>query len=349
MRRICIVVVMACLLGQAVQGQDALPTRARLAGVAMVYQDINRCSAAAFTMLLSFWSDTPINYHDMITRLNPDIRDLSVRLEEMLEVADERYGLEGVVRRGGTLDLLKRLVVAGFPVLVENTYYDGDNASRDWMSHNRVVVGYDDNLQELYVFDSLLGNGEDGRGRPISYADFEERWLAFNHDYLVVYPSEQAASVELLLGDQWDLEANAQTIIDQAVRDHDQAASRTDKAFALMNMAYGYLQLGDSAFAVQLVDEARAMAALPWRYFWYDFTAFDVYLAQERHGDVADLAAATLANAPGKIEELYYYSGRAAELQGDLVRARNNYEAAVLHNLYYIAALDALTAIESDG
>lgn len=346
MRRIVLVVLLACLLGRTVQAQTALPASARLEGVSMVYQDINRCSAAAFTMLLSYWVEEPVDYHLTIGRLNPNIRDVSVRLEEMAQVAAQVYSLESVIRRGGDAELMKRLVAAGFPVLVENSYYDGNNAGRDWMSHNRVLMGYDEALQEFYFFDSLLGNGEDKRGRAMTYADFDERWLAFNRDYLVVYPLERAAEMEALLGDRWDTRKNAQIVIDQAVSDHDTLSSRADQAFALMNMAYGYMELGDSEFAAQLVDEVRTSGALPWRYFWYDFTVFDIYLAQGREGEVIDLANATLAAIPGKVEELYYYIGVAAQTQGDLKRARSNYEAALQYNLYYIEAIDALAALD---
>ena len=54
----------------------------------------------------------------------------------------------------------------GFPVLIENVYYDGPGAFKDWMAHNRIIMGYDDDKQELYSFDSLLGNGRGSSGTP---------------------------------------------------------------------------------------------------------------------------------------------------------------------------------------
>lgn len=342
MRRILLLVLsLSFVIGT--RAQD-MPAVIKLEGVTLVYQDINRCSAAAFTMLLSYWVEEIVSYDEIITRLNPSARDVSVRVEEMVQIADEKYGLNGIVRRGGTIDLLKSLVANGFPVLVENTYYDGDNPSRDWMSHNRVLIGYDDALQELYFFDSLLGAGEDEKGRPMSYTEFDERWLAFNRDYLVLYPEERAATLELILADRWDEQKNAQWVIDQAAKDVEAATNTTNKAFALMNAAYGYKQLGDTAYAAQLIDEARATNGLPWRYFWYDFNALDVFLAEGHTQEVIDLASTTLAATNG-VEELYYYIGSAAQLQGDTVRARGNFEAAVQGNIYYLEAIDALAAI----
>lgn len=340
-------VVLVLALALPARAQEALPSSVRLEGLSMVWQDINRCSAAAFTIQLSYWIEEPVNYREVIGRMNPNPRDLSVRVEEMVEIAQERYGLMGVVRRGGTLELMKALVAAGFPVLVENSYYEGGNATRDWMSHNRVLMGYDDALQEFYFFDSLLGNGPDRRGRAFTYEDFDRRWLAFNRDYVVLFPPERAATVQLILGDMWDEEANARFVIEQAQADLATLTSRMDRAFALLNLAYGYFHTGQLEAAVTAVDEALALNALPWRYFWYEFAALDIYVAAERYGDVQRIVSNTLAGLPGVVEELYYYAGVVAEAQGDTRRALNNYRAAVQGNLYYIAASDALRALEA--
>jgi tetratricopeptide (TPR) repeat protein len=323
-----------------------LPPAVRLDGLAMVYQDINRCSAAALTMQLSFWVEEPVSYRGVIQRLNPHPGDVSVRIEEMALAAEEMYGLKGIVRRGGTIDLLKRLVAAGFPVLVENSYYDGADLRRDWMSHNRVLMGYDDALRELYFFDSLLGNGQDGRGRPMSYAEFDERWLPFNRDYLVLYRPEQEPVVQEILGAMWDPVANAEWVIEQAQADHDNLLDRTLKAESLMNVAWGYVQLGDTALAARIFDEARAMNALPWRYFWYEFTIMEAYLAEGRYQDMLDLAIETLAASGNGVEEMYYYAGLAAAGLGDMVRARGNYEAAIQRNAYFTEAIEALAAMQ---
>src|SRR5690606_34909102 len=126
------------------------------------------------TILLSYYDEFDGDYATTINALNPSIEDVSVRLDEMIVFANG-YGLEAIERTGGTIDLLKVLVANGFPVLVENTYYDGDDLNRDWMSHHRVIMGYDDALGVFYTFHSLLGAG-DGTGRPIEYEDFDNRW-----------------------------------------------------------------------------------------------------------------------------------------------------------------------------
>jgi tetratricopeptide (TPR) repeat protein len=342
MVRYAVVIFMAFVLGVSAQAQALIPSSHRLEGMAMVYQDINRCSAAAFTMQLSYYSEERVDYKAVIARMNPHPQDVSVRVEEMITIAQEQFGLKGIVRRGGTIELLKQLVANNFPVLVENSYYDGDNPNRDWMSHNRVVMGYDDATQELLVFDSLLGNG-DGMGRAMAYADFDERWLAFNRDYVVLYREENEATLQAILGDMWDLEKNAEWVIEQAQIDLENVPNRTDEGFAMMNMAWAYLQLGEYQTAADLYDAGREMP-LPWRYFWYDFGVFEAYLGVGRYEDVIELADRTIAATSG-VEELYYFIGLAAEGLGDPERAKGNFEMAVWRNEYFTEAIDALARV----
>ena len=65
-------------------------------------------------------------------------------------------------RVGGDLDLLKRFIAAGFPVLVEKGFegagFDG------WMGHYEVLNGYDDSRQRFIAQDSFIMEN-----LPVSY------------------------------------------------------------------------------------------------------------------------------------------------------------------------------------
>lgn len=316
-----------------------LPPAVRLEGILPVYQDINRCSAAALTIQLSYFiGERP--YDETIRALNPNIEDVSTRLEEMARHAEEAYGLKGVIRYGGTLDILKSLVAAGFPVLVENVYYDGAGGFDDWLSHNRVVMGYDDALGEIYTFDSLLGNGEDDRGRPIPYADIDDRWRAFNRDYLVLYRPEEEAALQAALGEHWDATFNWEWSLQLS---EEELAGDAPDTFSLFNKGTSLVGLGRYEEAAEAFDQARAIG-LPWRMMWYQFGPFEAYLALERYDDVLTLAREVIAGTPG-VEEVYYYAARAYEAQGDLLRAEANYEVAVFRNSFYSEASQALARL----
>lgn len=315
-----------------------LPSSTRLTGLRPVYQQFNRCSAAALTIQLSYfgWQGT---YTDTIRALNPNEEDVAVRLDEMVVFAGQQ-GLSGVFRNGGTLDLLRALVAGGFPVLIENVYYDGPNAFGDWMSHNRVVMGYDDALQELYTYDSLLGNGPDNTGRPIPYADIDDRWRPFNRDFLVLYRPEDEATVQAIMGDYWDPTYANEVALQQSQQELD---SGNSDSFSLFNMGSALVELGRYSEAADTFDRARGIG-LPFRMLWYQYGPFEAYVQEGRYDDVLALAREVIATTPG-VEESYYYAGLAYEATGDLQRAKSNFEVAAWRNPDFVLAKDALSRI----
>ncbi len=315
-----------------------LPPSFRLEGLKPVYQLLNRCSSAALTIELSYYQWTG-NYDDTMRFLNPNSEDVAVRLDEMITFANQQ-GLSAVERVGGTLDLLKALVANGFPVLVENVYYDGPGAFKDWMSHNRVIMGYDDEKQELYSFDSLLGNGPGNTGRPIPYDDMDSRWRDFNRDFLVVYRPDEEALLQQVMGSYWDETNAAEIALQQSQAELDTAYA---DSFSLFNQGSSLVLLGRYPEAADAFDQARKVG-LPWRMMWYQYGPFEAYLAVGRYQDVIDLARAVIATTPG-VEESYYYAGLAYEQLGDLDRAKANFQAAVWHNRNFTVAREALTRV----
>ncbi len=315
-----------------------LPTSARLEGLRPVYQLLNRCSSAALTIELSYyqWSGT---YDDTMRYLNPNTEDVAVRLDEMISFVNLQ-GLAAVERVGGTIDLLKALVADGFPVLVENVYYDGPGAFKDWMSHNRVIMGYDDAKQELYSFDSLLGNGTDNAGRPIAYTDMDNRWRDFNRDFLVVYRPEDQAKLQQVMGSYWDETYAAETLLQQS---NDELVGPTSDTFSLFNKGSALVLLGRYEEAAEAFDQSRSLG-LPWRMMWYQYGPFEAYYQVGRYQDMLDLARDVIATTPG-VEESYYYAGLAYEQLGDLERAKSNFEVALWRNQNFTAAAAALARI----
>jgi tetratricopeptide (TPR) repeat protein len=275
----------------------------------------------------------------MIRALNPNAEDVAVRLDEMAAFA-EQQGLSAVYRNGGTLDLLRALVAGGFPVLIENVYYDGPNAFGDWMSHNRVVMGYDDAVQELYVFDSLLGNGPDNTGRPIPYADIDSRWRPFNRDFLVLYRPEDAAQAQEIMSGYWDPAYANEIVLQQSQQELDNGSS---DSFTLFNLGSALVELERYAEAADFFDQARGIG-LPFRMMWYQYGPFEAYYHQGRYDDVLTLAREVIATTPG-VEESYYYAGLAYEAEGDLQRAKSNYEVASWRNPDFTLAKQALARV----
>src|SRR6185295_15671724 len=108
--------------------------------------------------------------------LKPNRDDKNVSPEELAAYA-RTVGMQALVRRGGTLDQLKRLVSNNLPVIVETwLIHDGDG-----LGHYRLVTGYDDATSQLNTFDSLSGPDV-----KVGYEQFEPDWRVFNRLYVVI-------------------------------------------------------------------------------------------------------------------------------------------------------------------
>jgi tetratricopeptide (TPR) repeat protein len=253
----------------------------------------------------------------------------------------EAQGLKALIRTGGTLDTLRHLITAGFPALVENTYYEGDPHPRNWMSHNRIIVGYDDAAASVYTYDPLLGFGGDNSGRPMPYAEFDETWRHFSRVYLVVYRPSDEPLLRAALGSAWDETVSRDSALEQAQTESDGAFK--DDAFALFNTGAALTDLGRYDEAAPLFDRALEIG-LPWRFLWYRFEPFEAYIQIGRYDDVLKLVKDVLTDTPG-VEEMYYYAGRAYEALGNTDRAKANYQVALQRNKYFRQAAEALAAL----
>lgn len=344
---LCLMLMLASVMPlnaqtEALSESMSLPPAVRLDGLTLVYQDVNRCSAAALAIQLSYFEDT-LAYSEAIRFLNPHAEDVAVRLDEMVAFARSR-GLGAIERIGGTPEMLKALIANDFPVLIENSYYDGPNYYRDWMSHNRVIMGYDDAAGMFYSYDPLLGAGEDRLGRPIPYNDIETRWRPFNRDYMVVYRLEDEDRLRAVMGDHWDVVYNTEFALAQSQAEID---SGNVDSFTYFNLGSSLALLGRHEEAADAFDRARANG-LPWRMFWYQYGIFEAYYHTGRYDDMIALARDVIAGTPG-VEEVYYYAGLAYEAQGDFVRARGNYEVALWRNPGLFAASAGLARLRGDG
>ena len=106
-------------------------------------------------MALTFWGWD--GNRDVVgAYVKPEDKDKNVMPYEMEDFVDtQTTGLKAVVRSGGDIDLIRRMVAAGFPVLTEKGYYEYDyNGKLGWMGHYQFVTGYDDAKGVLIVQDT---------------------------------------------------------------------------------------------------------------------------------------------------------------------------------------------------
>ena len=169
--------------------------------------------------------------------------------EEMVKYVTSQTPLKALVRVGGDVDMLKRLIAAGFPVVIEKGL---QQHPKDWMGHYALLNGYDDARQRFISQDSFIM-----ADLPVPYSELDGQWWRdFNYVYLVIYPAEREAEVLALLGPQADVKYNHQFAAQKA-QDEISALSGRDLYFAWYNLGSSLVALQD--YAGQLPPTIRLL------------------------------------------------------------------------------------------
>jgi hypothetical protein len=322
-----------------------LPERVILDGLGVIRQTFNNCGPANLTQVLNFY-DHDITQAQVASYLKPSTEDRNVSPWQIADYVNEQTHLSAVAFSGGTLEIVKRLVAAGFPTVVEKGY---ELPQSGWWGHYLSVFGYDDTLQEFYSQDSFLGPW-DGSGRTDSYEEIDYFWQQFNYTFYVVYRPQDEAIVSSLLGpemlDEFTMWNNAAGRADQETK------ADPENPFAWFNLGTSLTRLGQLTGSAeyyrggaQAFDQAREIG-LPPRMLWYQFRPYMAYWKVGRAEDVIALADATLATQGGRnVEETYWYKGHALLTQGDVAGARVAYQTALTVNENFYPAQISLNSI----
>lgn len=330
---------------------EPLPIASVLEDMGVVRQSFNNCGPANLTQVLN-WYGSDITQEEIASYLKPNPEDRNVSPWQIRDYVNERTGGEfkATAHSGGTLELIKRLIVAGYPVVIEKGY---EVPSQGWYGHYLTVYGYDDELEQFYTQDSYLGPF-DGSGRPASYEEVTEFWPEFNYTFYVVYKPEQEEEVAAIIGPElWDEETMWRNA---AARAQTEIEADPENAFAWYNLGTSLTELGEMVLegnaeyyggAVQAFDKARELG-LPPRMLWYQHKPYIAYDKVGRYQDVIDLADATLVEQGGRnVEETYWYKGHALAAQGDLFGAKEAYQSALVINQNFYPAQISLDWVNS--
>ncbi len=318
-----------------------LPAAASLNPPAWEKQGPNNCGPATLAMLLRYygWEGDQDLIDDLI---KPETKDRNVNVEEIVYYVRNRAGwLRAEFRVGGDLQTLKSLLAAGFPVMIEESFYDdvaywpNDDL---WAAHYLLVTGYDDASQTFIGQDSYRGPD-----RQIPYQTLDEYWKAFNRVYILVFRPEQEETLQSILGAQWDPDANRQHALEVAQRETE---ANPQDAFAWFNLGSNLVYFERYTEAGHAYDEARKIG-LPQRFLRYQFGPFLAYFHGSRDADLLALAEYVLKNTPNS-EEALLWRGWALYRKGDLAGARASFQAALQANRFYQDAQYALDFISSN-
>ena len=314
---------------------------------------LNYCGPANFSMALTYWGWD--GNRDVIGKaVKPTDEDKNVMPYELQDfILDNIPGMSSIVRYGGDIETLKRLVAAGFPVVAEKGIYETDvNGKYSWMGHYAFVTGYDD-TQDLIIYQDTYQppGSEPGANRKIHTSTFMEGWRAFNYVFVVVYPSEKEGEVLNLLGPYADDQWASQHALSVA-QSESQTLSDIDRFFAWFNVGTSHVALFQYADAAIAYDYAFNIYAdlntndsvRPYRMMWYQTGPYKAYYYTNRFADVINLADTTLNDtiAEPVLEESLYWRGMAYYMAGKTDLAVSDYRAALSIHPNWIPATQAM-------
>lgn len=344
---------------------EPLPVAYRLPdlnGTNIEAQKFNNCGPTNLSLVLRHYG-ADISQLDVAAYLKPNSQDRNVSPWQISDYVNEQTVLRSITRSNGTQELLKRLITADFPVVIEKGYDPVERDTSGWYGHYLTVFGYDDDKGEYYTLDTFLGPFAQGDvkagysledGHPYSYDYVGNYWQQFNYTFYVVYPPSRESELFNILGP--DLLDDVKMWQGAAKRAQVDIEANGENAFAWFNLGTALTHLGELTGdenanyyenGALAFDKARAIG-LPSRMMWYQHRPYIAYMKTGRYQDMLDLANSTLQDPGGRnVEETYYYKGHAQSLLGDLNGAAASFQKALELNKYFYPAQIALDYVNS--
>ena len=337
----------------------------------------NYCGPANLAMALEYWGwqgnpGSTLEPRDQIAAVakpgvnDPSLNfidrgntDVNVMPYELVDFVNETTTYKALFRYGGDLDLLKRLIAAGFPVITEKGIYEplSPDYTVQWGGHYSFTTGYDDNLQEFVWQDSYLPEPTSvGKNSRASYMDYINNWRAFNYVFIVVYQPERESELYQVLGNWADESWAAQKALDTAEQEiASLKLDGNDLFFAMFNKVTSLVNLQNPEYgqAAAAYDEANSYynnqliqlddKPIPYRIMWYQTAPYFAYYYSGRYQDIIDLANKNLSERivlPRTLEESWFWRARAEYALGEFGNAFADMRQALHYHPNFQPALD---------
>jgi tetratricopeptide (TPR) repeat protein len=344
-----------------------IPGSVILPGVIYVDQHFawNYCGPANLTMSLKFWGwegnrddvarvVKPGNGNTRESFIEQGKDDKNVMPYELVDFVNENTEYRALMRNGGDLNLIKRMLAAGFPVLIEKGYYKDTKNNTDWLGHYLFTTGYDDTRGGYIVQDAYLRDANlkpIGKDMLVDYATYQDGWREFNYLFMVIYPADRENEALTLLGPWADEKWASQHALELAEKEI-QTLNGNNLFFAWYNKGSSLVALQQYADAASAYDQAFSAyskwniekADRPYRMLWYQTGPYFAYFYSARYQDVISLADTTLNDTISSpiLEESLLWRGRAYYMSGNTQAAVDDYRAALKVHVNWLPAVQAL-------
>ena len=315
-----------------------LPAQVSLTSPPFEQQTPNNCGPATLSMALNLygWSG---NQEDIAAQIKPVLQDRNVNPEELAYYVRNFAGWLNIQYRVmGDVTILKKLLAANYPVIVESvTSLDPNDALGPtddlWAAHYLLLTGYSDAKQAFTIQDSYHGTD-----LSISYEQLQIEWEPFNNLYMVIYFPQDEAELQSLLGEDWDVDVNRQRALDNA-----QAAIEfnPEDSYAWFNLGSDLVYFERYEEAALAYDRSREIG-LPLRMFRYQFGPFWAYFHSERIDDLLVLTEYA-RSITDMSEETWFWYGWALYRQNDYDGAKKAWNKALsINDSPYVDVRNAL-------
>ena len=317
-----------------------LPVSVALSVPAYEKQDMNNCGPASLTMYLRYYGWQGDQF-DITKLIKPERKDRNVNVDELAYFVRNRAGwLNAEFRVGGDLEILKKFLAAGLPVMIEEGFYLNESFWPDddrWAGHYLLLTGYDENNQTFSIQDSFRE-----AVKMTTYESLKQNWQAFNYVYLLVYPPDQQETVKSIMGEEWDADVNRQHALEKAKAE---TLSAPDNPFAWFNLGSNQVYFERYVEAAKAYDSARNLG-LPQRMLLYQFGPYFAYFHSIRNDDLLAVTEFIL-NLPSRpySEEAHLWHGWALYRNEDITGAIADFRAALEANPNYQDAQYALNFV----
>lgn len=300
-----------------------------------VYQSFNNCGPATLSMAMA-WYGVKVSQEELAKNMRPfqhpkgDNDDKTIFTYEFVNWANE-YGLEAIGRVNGDIELLKKFISNGIPVVVKTWLKPNED-----IGHFRFVTGYDENKQIIVQDDSY-----EGPNKKIGYFDFLTMWQAFNYSYVVVYTSDLKDKVESVIGEEIDEKVAWENALRRAGEENLKDENNPYPHFNISTASYHLVDYERSVKEYEKVENV-----LPRRMLWYQIEPIKAYQELKSYDKVFEIIEKILENGNRSFSELYMIRGEIYLEQGLKDKAKEQFELALKYNTNMEEASDALKSLE---
>ncbi|WP_157451534.1 C39 family peptidase [Deinococcus aquatilis] len=156
----------------------------------LVHQTYNACGPASLLQVLRYYGlGSTLTLADVSRATRPN--DRAYMTSAAIVTFAPSAGLQAKLYSFGSLETVRRAIRARLPLIALQNHYAASGAV---IPHWRVIVGYDDARQVVYLMDPLLGYV------TITYPDFERVWREQRGQFAVLFPPSWIKIVTQTIG-----------------------------------------------------------------------------------------------------------------------------------------------------